>query len=239
MRALLVRVGADQSEGGGWWNGPVNSATREFVFVPIPEAFPIRRGFAKSYSLISPFLERFGVTLPSRLARRNMHLDPDFDHLTYGDRGEDGARGDQIKRKLGAGDLLVFYASLADVNPNPQLVYAIIGLYVIGEPVDAVTIRPPRWDENAHTRRVLSKTAKDIVVRAKRKLSGRLKTCLPIGEFRNRAYRVTRPLLRKWGGLSVTDGYLQRSARLPEFLDAAAFYEWFKEQRPQLLARNN
>src|SRR5439155_17199958 len=34
VRALLVRVGADQSEGGGWWNAPVNSVTREFAYAP-------------------------------------------------------------------------------------------------------------------------------------------------------------------------------------------------------------
>ena len=37
MKGLLVRVGADQSEGGGRWNGLVNSRTGEFVYVPIPE----------------------------------------------------------------------------------------------------------------------------------------------------------------------------------------------------------
>jgi hypothetical protein len=239
MRGLFVRVGADQTEGGGGWNAPVNSVTRKFVYVPIPEAFPIRRGFAKSYSLVSPFLQRFTAQLPSHLTNRNMHLDPDFDHLSYGDRGEGGARGDQVKRKLGAGDLLVFYASLADLNSNLRLVYAIIGLYVIDAIVDAVTVPKSRWDENAHTRRLLGKAAKDIIVRARPKVSGRLQTCLPIGEFRNRAYRVTRQLLKRWGGLSVEDGYLQRSARLPEMLNAAAFYDWFKEQYPRLIARNN
>ena len=59
--------------------------------------------------------------------------------------------------------------------------------------VDATTIPWPRWDENAHTRRILTATANDIVVRGRPEVSGRLKTCLPIGTFRSRAYRVTRP----------------------------------------------
>jgi hypothetical protein len=42
MKALLVRVGADQTEGGGCWNGPVNSVMRKFVYVPIPESKSIR-----------------------------------------------------------------------------------------------------------------------------------------------------------------------------------------------------
>ena len=56
-----------------------------------------------------------------------MHLDPDFDYLTYGDQGE---RAKQLRANLGAGDLLVFYASLTDIHAK-TLVYAIIGLYVI------------------------------------------------------------------------------------------------------------
>ena len=61
--------------------------------------------------------------------------------------------------------------------------------------------------------------------------SGRLQRCLPIGEYRDRAYRVRRDLLEEWGGLSVKDGYLQRSARLPRFLDAPRFMDWLESQR--------
>ena len=168
-----------------------------------------------------------------------MHLDPDFEYLTYGDIGEPGHRGAQIKEKLCCGDLLVFYGSFRDVNPNPRLVYAIIGLYEIDSVIAANSIPTSHWNENAHTRRVLARTARDIVVRAKPKVSGRLKTYVPIGEYRNRAYRVTRELLEAWGGLTVRDGFLQRSARLPAFRDAARFYEWFLSSKPSFLRRNN
>jgi hypothetical protein len=174
MRALFVRVGADQSEGGGWWNGPVDSTTCEFAYVSIPETLPIRRGLTRPYSLTSTFVQRFGDALPDHLAKSNMHLDPDFNHLTYGDRGDAGSRGDQIKQKLRRNHLLVFYAALADVNPNPRLVYAIIGLYVIDSIIAAVDVSPSRWHENAHTRRVLGPSATDIAVRAKPEVSGRL-----------------------------------------------------------------
>jgi hypothetical protein len=30
----------------------------------------------------------YGVALPAHLREQNMHLDPDFDYLTYGDQGE-------------------------------------------------------------------------------------------------------------------------------------------------------
>jgi hypothetical protein len=60
------------------------------------------------------------------------------------------------------------------------------------------------------------------VVRAKPKISGRLEKCLPIGSFRvpadqpqkRASYRVNSEILATWGGLSIADGFLQRSARL-------------------------
>jgi len=78
-------------------------------------------------------------------------------------------------------------------------------------------------------------------------VSGRLERCLPIGSYRkpagqpqkNSSYRVEIGLLEKWGGLSIADGFLQRSARLTEFNDANRFYDWFLEQRVPLIQRNN
>jgi hypothetical protein len=236
MRALLVRVGADQTEGGGWWNAPVNGVTREFTYVPIPETKVLRPDFQKPFSLVEGPLRNFGKGLPSAVQNMNMHLDPDFEHLTYGDQGE---RAKQIRSKLGNNDLLVFYAALADINPARQLTYAIIGLYVIDTIVDATAVPRSQWDDNAHTRRALEDGATDIVIRAKPEKSGRLHVCIPIGEFRDGAYRLTWPLWRYWGGISAKNGFLQRSARLPEILNAAAFYTWFKNQRPVLLASNN
>jgi hypothetical protein len=165
-----------------------------------------------------------------------MHLDPDFSHLTYGDQGE---RAKQINTKLGAGDLLVFYAGMRDVKPAAQLVYALIGLFVVEEIVSAVTVPAARRHENAHTRRVLATAANDIVVRARRGVSGRLERCIPIGDYRERAYRVWPKLLTAWGGLNVKNGYLQRSARLPEFLEPQIFLNWFRAKKPRLISANN
>ena len=88
MNSLLVRVGADRSEGGGYWNGPVDSQTGEFAYVPIPESSDVYPGLEKPYSALSPVLARFGTTLPLHLRDRPMHLDPDFERLTYGDQGQ-------------------------------------------------------------------------------------------------------------------------------------------------------
>src|ERR1017187_3870883 len=171
MKALLVRVGADQSGGGGYWNGPVDSHSGEFVYVPIPDGGPFHPGLAKPYSGVATRLNGKWPTLPAHLAALDMHLDPDFEHLTYGDQGE---RAKQITSKLGNGDLIVFYAGLADLHPNPQLVYALIGLYVIEDIVRANAVSSPRWHENAHTRRVTTFASNDIVVRARPNVSGRL-----------------------------------------------------------------
>lgn len=84
---MLVRVGADLSAGGGSWNGPVDSQTGEFTYVAIPENRPVHAGLEKPYAALVPALARFGVSLPAHLAGRHMHLDPDFDHLTYGEQG--------------------------------------------------------------------------------------------------------------------------------------------------------
>lgn len=236
MKGLLVRVGADQSEGGGFWNGPADSRDGRFVYVSIPECQPSREGLSKPYSALRPMLDAFGHPLPGHLGGRDMHLDPDFDHLTYGDQGE---RAKQLVEKVGSGDLLVFYAGLRDVHPAKQLVYALIGLFVIDKIVRGEDVPTHRWGENAHTRRVPSPDVRDVIVRARPQASGRLERCIPIGSYRERAYRVWPHLQDTWGGLTVRDGYLQRSARLPEFQDAPRFYEWFKSQGVGLIQRNN
>ena len=118
MRAFLVRVGVDQAFGG--WNAPVDPANNDFVYVPIPEARAMRAALATPYSLVQPALARFAEThpgaplrsveLPSDLIPANMHLDPDFGHLTYGDNGV--RRGKQLAQ-LGQGDIVVFHGGLS------------------------------------------------------------------------------------------------------------------------------
>lgn len=236
MNALLVRIGADLSVGGGSWNGPADSRSGEFIYVAIPEYSPTHPGTEKPYSDLAPALARFAMSLPAHLAGRNMHLDPDFQHLTYGD---DGQRAKQLRANLGPGDRIVFYAGLKDIHPAPKLVYAIIGLYQVESFMLATGMSEKDRDINAHSRRVLAPGATDTIVRGRAGSSGRLQRCLPIGEFRDRAYRVRRELLDEWGGLSLRDGYLQRSARLPVFLQPERFMNWLDKQSPVLIQANN
>lgn len=246
MNAILVRVGVDQAYGG--WNAPIDPLTHEFVYVPIPEVSGTKflpkceTPYSDLSSYTEAFCEQHQVSLqedlrcPMDIWSKSMHLDPDFSHLTYGDVGD--RRGSGI-RKLVAGDLLVFYAGLRPIRPcSHKLIYAIIGLFVVDRVITAADVSATSRHENAHTRK-LRYGPQDIVVRAVNDRSGRLLRGLPIGEFRDRAYRVRRDLLEVWGGLSVNDGYIQRSARPPRFLDAARFYRWFQRQQIPLIRYNN
>lgn len=246
MQGILVRIAVDHSYGG--WNGPVDPASGRFVYVPIPEGDDVafHRGCRRPYSELETVLHEFAGSVgqnlfgdlrcPPPLLQRSMHLDPDFEHLTYGDVGS--RRGSAIA-KLNRDDLLVFYAGLRPCIPSAdRLVYALVGLFVVDEVVAAADVPEAQRHENAHTRKIRM-GATDIVVRAKPGVSGRLNRCIPIGEYRDRAYRVRGDVLRAWGGLSVTDGYIQRSARPPKLLDATKFMAWFERHSTGLVQANN
>ena len=134
MKALLVRIGVDQAYGG--WNAPVDAEGR-FVYVPIPEKLgtPFMPGLERRYGEILPALERFcaehdcdlyaDLRFPKDLLHFPMHLDPDFESVTYGNRGN--TRGRRIAN-LNEGDLLVFYGGLRPVQHSEQrLIYALVG----------------------------------------------------------------------------------------------------------------
>lgn len=245
MRATLVRVGVDQTFGG--WNAPFDPASGAFVYVPIPDDGPFHPGMRRAYRELRAPLAAFAaahgrpgapaLALPPALARRAMHLDPDFDHLTYGDNGLRRGRG---VSELARGDVIAFFAglrSLADAAPR-RLVYALIGVYRVDEVVRLPDIEPARRHENAHTRR-RHPHAGDVIVRAARAGSGRLRRALPIGGWRDGAYRVTPALLAAWGGLSCRDGFLQRSGVPPMLVDPRRFLRWLDARRPELVAANH
>ena len=244
MKAVLVRIGIDHSYGG--WNAPADPATGQFVYVPIPEnGGGFHAGCRRDYDEVLPATERLAqqhgkaahdLGWPGRLNGQATHLDPDFEHLTYGDVGD--ARGAKLC-ELADGDLLVFYSGLRPLSPcEHRLIYAIVGIFVVKDVLWASELPRSQWHTNAHTRKK-KRGASDIVVRAKREGSGRLSRYLPIGEYRNAAYRVRSDLLKEWGGLSVKDGYIQRSGRLPHFLKPERFYRWFQEQEVPLIQANN
>jgi hypothetical protein len=242
MKAILVRIGVDHAYGD--WNAPVDPVTGKFVYVPIPDGDQKQympggaHGYQEIVSPLAVFAEKHGVRglcLPRNLRERSMHLDPDFHYLTYGDNAT--RRGAKISR-LGPNDLLAFYAGLRSIIDPNGLVYALVGLFVVEEVVRAIDVSTERRHENAHTRwKTLSEN--DVVVRGRHRVSGRFDRCVPIGEWRDGAYRVRRDVESTWGGLTVKNGYIQRSAVPPEFIDARRFYNWFQEQGIIFLERNN
>ena len=242
MRAILVRVGIDQAYGR--WNAPVDPKTGQFVFVPIPDgaAKVYLSGHARGYDEVARPLADFAVAhrmpdlqLPESLRNCKMHLDPDFEYMTYGDNGS--VRGAGIAT-LGAGDMLVFYAGLRSIAPPRALVYALVGLFVIEEVVRAVDVPIDRRYDNAHTRWIPI-SEKDVIVRGVPGASGRFEQCIPIGEWREKAYRVRRDVEEAWGGLNVKNGFIQRSVVPPEFKDPARFDAWFQQQSATFMQRNN
>ena len=236
LRGVMVRVGADQSYGKS--NAPIRLTTGEFVYVPIPErAERVRNGFGRPYSEVAHRIRGFvgGHDIARWLPSETwMHLDPDFEHLTYGDNGP--RRGSRLAA-LQEGDFMAFYASLLAVDRRSTLVYALIGFFTVERIVAASDLPEHDWHLNAHTRSS-EISPEDIVVFGAADTSGRLERAIPIGEFRDRAYRVRRDLLDAWGGLSVTDGYIQRSAVPPYFTHPARFLAWFRDQQPSLICGN-
>jgi len=245
MKGLLVRIGVDQAYGG--WNAPVD-AEGCFVYVPIPEkrGTPFHAGLERRYGEVLPALQRFcrvhncdlcgDLRFPQELLEHPMHLDPDFECLTYGDVG--GRRGAGMVN-MGEGDLLVFYSGMRPVHRcEHKLVYALVGIYVVQEVVPVASVPPERWHENAHVRKT-KRGETDIVVRANPDVSGRFDRCVPIGEWRGGAYRVRQDILDVWGGLSVKDGFIQRSAVPPSFTNPARFLRWLQKQGVQVIPRNN
>ena len=100
------------------------------------------------------------------------------------------------------------------------------------------TVPHKLWGQNAHTRRTEHRGT-DIIVRGVLGESGRLKRAIPIGEWRDRAYRVRRDLLDAWGDISSRDGYIQRSAVPPKLLNPSRFLEWLEAQSPEFVPENN
>lgn len=230
-RALRVRVGADQSVPGGGFNEPVDTVTGGFVYGGIPETQPVVAGWEHPYARLSDNLARMGTALPALLRDRNMHLDPDFEHCTYGDHRR---RAAQLARRV-QGDMVVFYAGLRAIRER-TLVYALVGQLTVARSVPATELANPSLNVYAQRKTI---PAGGVIVVGTRCGSGRHARCVPIGIFRDGAYRVRRNLLETWSGPSVKNGFLQRSAGFPRPLDPDRFLGWLAAQQVRLVRRND
>ncbi len=246
MRAVLVRVGIDCVYGG--WNAPMEPDTNEFVYVPINEndKFTFIKNGNRKFEELLPTLEIFSkshhvdlfkdLNFPRPMLKKSMHLDPDFDFLTYGDIGDKRGKG---ILSLAKGDLIIFYAGLKPIRKvKDKLVYALIGLYNIDKILYVNAVSDKDRIKNAHTRRTWTGET-DIVVFAQKGLSGRFDKCIPIGEYRDKAYRVKKHILTEWGDIDIKDGFIQRSVNPPFLKDPKKFIKWLKAKNINLINANN
>ena len=145
MKALLLHVGADQSNFNTIGvNGPV-FPNNKFEFIPIIEfmtdghyiekiddEYIVKNKYdeiseealwtteKRIYSAVNAYNQEYGRKLsdflPNDFDNIVMHFDPDFDFFTYGDRIET-SKGAQIG-KLEPGDYLFFVSSLVPYNED-------------------------------------------------------------------------------------------------------------------------
>ena len=252
MRAILIRVGADGTTGGGKWLGPVDPESGRFVYIPIPEnTYEFHTGCERRFDEVANPLLQFLAdrhisdgywrTRLSLKRGQPMHLDPDFEFLTYGDVGD--RRGRDL-RSFDSGDLIVFYSGLRSIKPAAELLYAVVGLYVIDDLVFAPSVEDGRRCENAHTRKA-NRAPGDIVVRAQHDVSGRCERCIPIGEKRGVSNYYLRPEVENaWGGLVKADGSPRKSSWLnmsgvpPLIGNVEGFLRWWKANGVPLVRGN-
>lgn len=239
-KGILIRVGIDQTFGN--YNAPMNPETNDYIYMPIPQSSrTFRSGMLTSYMDIKePFLSwcnKNGVKIefPEHLENWNCHLDPDFKYSTYGDQAT--GRGLRIGA-LEKGDFLVFFASFKPISPcDYKLVYALYGIMFVKEVLKISQMQATSYHMNAHTR-VVDMNREDWVVFANPSSSGRFNKVIPVGEFRNKSYRVKESILDMWGGIGVKDGFIQRSVNPPWFNEPDRFLKWLDSQNVELINNN-
>jgi len=239
-KGLLIRVGIDQTFGN--YNAPINPDINDYIYMPIPQSDDnFKPGMRTSYSQLCPYFEswiqknRSNIEFPQHLMNSATHLDPDFYFSTYGDQSTGrGLRVGELKN----GDFLAFFASFKPITKcSHKLIYALYGMMVVDKVLRVAEVPDGLMKSNAHSR-VQNANNDHLVVFAHPDLSGRFNRAIPIGEFRNRSYRVTNDVLEAWGGIGVKDGFIQRSVNPPWFSDPEKFLRWFDAQNVQLLNSN-
>jgi len=237
MKGVLLRVGCDSTLKGGNWNAPIEMQSLQYAYVPIPahEDSYQHMGDCPTYASFSTVVERFRVSLPRHLVpNAKVHLDPDFKSLTFGEPYHDNlgrlsTRG-QILNQLGIGDFITFFAAFRPVGHNYSfpLAYCLFGILHIQLKTIVKGLSLEKRVRCAHGRRIGAEN--DLVIWGDPWGSGRFQKAIPIGEYKDRAYRVRQELLEEWGGLTVARGYLQRSARPPFFKAPEKFLNWLSTQ---------
>lgn len=239
-KGLLMRVGIDQTYGE--YNAPINPITNDYIYMPIPQGEQDFKSKMKtSYRDLLPHFKSWcfrndaELEFPHSLNDENCHLDPDFDYSTYGDQST--GRGLRVG-KLNKGDFIAFFASFKPITKcDHNLIYALYGIMVVEKVLKVIDIPEHEFHKNAHTR-ILEIENEHLVVFSNPALSGRFSNVIPIGEYRNGSYRVTKEILDAWGDIGVKDGFIQRSVCPPWFAQPEQFLKWLDSQQVKLINSN-
>lgn len=241
-KGLLMRVGIDQSKETGGYNAPINPITNDYFYLPIKQGNDqFKPGLETGYKNLYPFFKSWSqrnkpdIQFPQHLNNETCHLDPDFEFSTYGD--QETGRGLRVA-ELKEWDFIVFFASFNPIKHcEHKLIYALFGIMVVDNIVKVRDIPESDHHKNAHTR-IMNRNDEHLVVFAKPSLSGRFDRAIPIGEFRNRSYRVKNEILDAWGNIGVNDGFIQRSVCPPWFEEPELFLKWLESQQVKLINNN-
>jgi hypothetical protein len=107
MKMAMLRIGIDTGSGG--IHGPLFQ-DGSFEYIPIPDNLHMdERTYGNTRSRRGePFVTYFPESRQSSMRNQSVHYDPEFDTFTYGDPTSPKAG----LRRLGRGDMLVFYCGL-------------------------------------------------------------------------------------------------------------------------------
>ncbi|MFA0846784.1 MAG: hypothetical protein ACC614_04400 [Methanobacterium formicicum] len=219
MKAMLLRVGIDKSSDGVL---ALIFPDGSFEYIPLSEKDEKSTENRTYQDLTGTRGKLISSYLPSSVAQRKVHLDPEFTTFTYGDVG----RKANYLLKLNPGDLLVFYMGLTpnSVAEYPEALY-ITGYFTVKTVLDFKNIPLPqvkgiqeKYSHNSHLKRRSDENSMVLVVGSPEKSKLLDKAILISAKKLNklgRAYHAVSPPLEKLLGIK---GSIQRSIP-PRFIE--------------------
>lgn len=225
MKAMFLRVGIDKGTDGCL--SPIFEDL-SFEYIPLSET----EINLKEKQTFSQYMGRKGKLLseylPQKVRDIPMHLDPEFETFTYGDKGTKA----KWLLKLNPGDFLVFYAGLTPFGTQSvdDALY-IIGYFKVSEiinfnefSVDKKEKYSLKYINNAHLKRHNDLEGL-VIVKGYENQSELLNKAILISEFRlNKISRRYHVVSKKMENLLGIRGSIQRSIP-PRIIEENEFLE--------------